>query len=269
MMPSSQPPVGGPKRTVAIVLLILATVGYGLSLLPWALMTLMSPMLYDSPDNATTATVLILGLLGWPVVILAGLIIGWVRRTTRTAVIALVAPLVWALIVVAAVEVVNPAFFSLADLRPAPRTLKAEDRSLGAVALGAAPGAVVGAIGEPEQLTVDGDAVPPAEAADRTAKTGTGGWKYPSRGLTVTFMGGKVTRVQAESPWSGKTPRGVGQGDTMAQVGTVYGEPAYGGTSTGPDGVAQTFTYLGKGFQLRIFGDKAGKAESFVLSVED
>lgn len=268
-MHAPKPPAPtGKGRPGAIMLLAAASILYGLSLVPWLLMLIMSPMLYDSERNVGTANVLILGLLGWPVVILGGLIFGWIRRTMRTALIVTLAPLVWALVIAGWVEVVNPQFFNIADFMPAPRTLAVEDRQLAGLSLGAEPGAVVKELGLPGKARVDGADVAPDQAAAETVKLGVAMWEYPA-GVAVHFSEGKVSEIELDLPHPGKTARGVALGDTMDRVRAVYGESESVTTSTGPDGESQTYHYYGKGFTLIIGGDESNRVEWVTVRTEE
>jgi hypothetical protein len=265
-----QPPASPRKNSpLAIGLLIVATIGYGLSLLPWLFMLVMSPMLYDSPDNTSTATLLIIGLLGWPVAILAGLIVGWIRRTVKVAAIAVAAPLVWALVVMAGVEVANPSFFNAADFLPDPVVLNQADRELAGFALGADPATVAAALGAPDEARVDGETVAPAEAAAATAAGPAAMWTYTGKGLVIYWVDGAVDEVEAGPGWTGATPRDLKLGDSMAQATVLYGKTDNVTTVTSQDSRSETYRYRGKGFGLIVMGDTNGRVENIYLQVQN
>ena len=88
-------PVPEKGRGTTKVLLIVATVLYGLSLLPAAMMVLMSPMMFDSGESPKLWTIFGL-VVGYPVLVLLTLVVAWVlfvKKKYRAALIVSLLPI--------------------------------------------------------------------------------------------------------------------------------------------------------------------------------
>jgi hypothetical protein len=84
-----------PRRRGTLVFLIVATIVFGLSLLPAAMFVLVSPMAFDSGESKEAWT-FVLAVWAYPVLVLVGLIAAWIFyavRLYRTAVVFSLLPL--------------------------------------------------------------------------------------------------------------------------------------------------------------------------------
>ena len=95
-------PVPEKRRGTTRVLLIVATVLYGLSLLPAAVMVLMSPMMFDAGESPEAWTMFGF-VVGYPVIVLLTLVVAWVLFAKKKYRAALIVSLLPILEVVAAV----------------------------------------------------------------------------------------------------------------------------------------------------------------------
>lgn len=99
------------ERSIAKVLMIIATMLYTLSLLPWLAVLLASMLVADDAANMSLAYVMTGGALGWPVAIIVGLVIGWRGLRYRSTIIGGLLPLIYGLVVVLLAVLVRPEFW--------------------------------------------------------------------------------------------------------------------------------------------------------------
>lgn len=91
----------GRRRTVQIILIV-ATVLYAVSLLPWAAVAMMSPMAFDA-GYSREAAFLVSCVLAYPVLVLIALVGGWLcyaKRKHTAARVFLLLPLLDGLVLV-------------------------------------------------------------------------------------------------------------------------------------------------------------------------
>jgi hypothetical protein len=96
-------PSSGRRRTVQVVLIV-ATVLYAVSLLPWAAVAMMSPMAFDA-GYSREAAFLVSCLLAYPVLVLIALVGGWIcyaKRKHTAAIVFFLLPLADVLVLVGA-----------------------------------------------------------------------------------------------------------------------------------------------------------------------
>ncbi len=98
------PPVPERGRRATRILLIVATVLYGLSLVPAAFMVMMSPMMFDAGPSPEVWTMFGL-VVGYPVLVLVTIVLGWVLFAYKKYRAALIVSLLPILEVVAGVIV--------------------------------------------------------------------------------------------------------------------------------------------------------------------
>ncbi|MFP5287984.1 MAG: hypothetical protein ACLGI9_19765 [Thermoanaerobaculia bacterium] len=88
-MDNAQPVPAPARRSRGVLIyLIVATILFGLSLLPAAMAAMMSPMAFDAGESPE-AWALVLLTLSYPVLVLLGLLVAWIlyaRRAYRTAI---------------------------------------------------------------------------------------------------------------------------------------------------------------------------------------
>ena len=250
------PPRSG--RTGAVVLMAVGTVLYVLSLAPWVMLLIGSVFLFDSPSNTGVAYLVILGLLGWPVFVLAGLIVGWWKRTVKVALIALALPLVWVLVMAGTIEATTPEFLNLRDFLPAPVVVKPAEATLAGMTLNKTTRDEVSALlGKPEQTE-------PSDAETTKAWR----WEYPSKGVRVEFSNDVVTGIAVTAGFPGETARALRIGDPMARARELYGDTEPTGTHYGDGGArSYTYSYNGKWYNLKIRTDEQDRVKEVEVSV--
>jgi hypothetical protein len=83
-MENVQPaPPPAPRSRGALIYLIVATILFGLSLLPAAMGLIMSPMAFDAGFSRTAWTIVIL-VWSYPVLVLVGLLVAWILYKARS-----------------------------------------------------------------------------------------------------------------------------------------------------------------------------------------
>jgi hypothetical protein len=269
-----QPRMPGPavqkaERTRSKVILIIATVIYALSLLPWMLMLLFAPMLYDSGVSAT-ANLMMVGVLGWPIVVVVSLILGWRMRSYKGAGVGFFGPIGFALVIVLLVQIVNPSFFNLRGLLPDAKALKPADQQLAGLSLGTDEDVVISSLGKPPAAhTPDRSTLSPQEAIDAARLQTSVSWEYKAVGITLVLANGKVEEIEASAPWTGTTPRGLGVGADLARAIELYGDRHGTDTSFDAPGKRDTYWYTGKGFGLRVSGGPDGKVMKVTVRTQN
>lgn len=257
------------QRPRSIVILTLATVIYGIGLLPWFMMLVASPMLYDSGASAA-ANLMMAGILGWPVALAVSLIVGWWKRNYRGAVIGSLGPIGFAVVIALLIQIANPGFFNLRGLLPDAKALKPADQQLAGLSLAADEDAVLQWLDQPPAAhTPDLRALSPQEAVAAARQQTDVAWQYPARGITVVLTKGKVHEIAASAPWTGTTPRGLSLGADMARALALYGDRH--GTSSSYDaaGKHDTYWYTGQGFGFGVTGRPDGKVATVTVRTQD
>jgi hypothetical protein len=88
-MDNAQPAPAPARRSRGVLIyLIVATIVFGLSLLPAAMAAMMSPMAFDSGESPEAWTLVLL-VWSYPVLVLVGLLVAWIlyaSRAYRTAI---------------------------------------------------------------------------------------------------------------------------------------------------------------------------------------
>ena len=83
------------RRRGVLIFLIVATIVFGLSLLPAAMAVLMSPMAFDAGPSREAWTMAII-IWAYPVLVILGLLLAWIlyaSRSYRTAILCCLLPL--------------------------------------------------------------------------------------------------------------------------------------------------------------------------------
>ncbi len=79
----AQPTPVAPRRSRGVMIfLIVATVLFGLSLLPAAMAVMMSPMAFDAGESREAWT-FVLSVWAYPVLVILGLLMAWIFYTAR------------------------------------------------------------------------------------------------------------------------------------------------------------------------------------------
>ncbi len=68
------------KRQNTRIFLIVASILFGILILPSLPMIMMSPMMFDSPgsEDSTSTIILVLSLVAYPVITVFGIVVGWI-----------------------------------------------------------------------------------------------------------------------------------------------------------------------------------------------
>ena len=95
-MDNSQPaPTPSPRSRGVLIYLIVATILFGLSLIPAAMGVLMSPMVFDAGESREAWSMAII-IWAYPVLVILGLLLAWIlyaSRSYRTAILCSLLPL--------------------------------------------------------------------------------------------------------------------------------------------------------------------------------